>query len=249
MMYNINMKLVCVVDSLTDIKNKLNILSSYKNNTLFIVYSPFEEIVKTFNITPNAVYTNKLAQILHMAIEEDGEEDTIIYYTSLNLSQQFFEQFIKTIATGNRVVNFCPKYNVFEKMYNGLYNSYVKSVFKLKDSLCSPKLQFLPKACVEELLTSHMANRMFTLKEGKSVEITTEDKLINKTSKPKYKFNKFHLIPIIITLLLTAGLLVCLGTLKPNFILILSFVALFILNIIIYTIFNFKNHFDDRFLK
>jgi len=249
MMYNIIMKLVCVVDSLTDIKNKLEFLSQFKSNTLFIVFSPFEEIVKTFGITPNAIYTNKLAQIMHIAIEEDGVEDTIIYYTSLNLTAELVNQFLKQIGNKNKVVNLHPKYNIFEKMYNSVYNNYVKGVFKLKDSLCSPKLQFLPKACVEELLSSHIANRMFMLKEGKSVELTSEDKFINKTSKPKYKFNKFHLIPIIVTLLLTAGLLTCLATLKPNFILIISFVALFILNIIIYTIFNFKNHFDDRFLK
>ena len=243
------MKVIFVVDSLTDIKNRLELFSGFGNNVLYVVKSPFEEIVKTYGITPNAVYSNNLAKVIHLLLARADIEATLIYYSSLHITADFLAEFLLKIGEGDKVVQVVPNYNAGERAFNVLYNTYVKTIFKLKDSLVSPKLQFLPMGFVAELMHTHIANRLFEVNPKRITNVSTEDKEINKSLKVKPKFNKFYLIPIMVMLALTALLITCLAFFKPTFILIFTFIALYILDIVLACGYRYKVQFDERFFK
>ena len=141
-----------------------------------------------------------------------------------------------------------PRYNAFENMGNAEYNVYVKSLFKIKDSMTSPKLQFLPAEFVIELLTSHMSNRLFEA-NPEYVKFLYIDKETSDQFKVKTKFNKLQLLPIIAALVITAALITILAFVRPHFIVILGFVFLYILDILLAIIQQCKIYFDQRFIK
>ena len=243
------MKVIFVVDSLTDIKNRLELFAGFGDNVLYVVRSPFEEIVKTYGVTPNAIYNNNLAKVIHMLLARADIEATLIYYSSLNINADFLTEFLLKIGEGEKVVQVVPNYNAGERAFNMMYNTYVKTIFKLKDSLVSPKLQFLPMGFVSELMNTHIANRLFEVNPKRITTIATEDKEINKSLKVKPKFNKFYLIPIIVALALTAFLITCLAFFRPTFMLIITFVALYVLDIVLAFGYRYKVQFDERFFK
>ena len=115
--------------------------------------------------------------------------------------------------------------------------------------MATPKLQFLPSAFVVELLSSHFSNRLFEISPEfvKTVEI--EEKEINKSLKVNTKFNKLQLLPIIAALVITIGLILFLAFVKVNYLVILTFVFLYMLDILLAIIQQCKIYFDQRFLK
>ncbi|MCQ2564464.1 MAG: hypothetical protein MJ152_01195, partial [Clostridia bacterium] len=146
-------------------------------------------------------------------------------------------------------VNVQPKYNFFEQMHNGAYNIYVKSLFKTKDSMASPKLQYLPMNFAAELLITHFANRLFELDPQFVKTIYVEEKQESKSLKVAHTFNRANLISIILALIITIGLVVCMAFTNMHYVLILSFIALYLLDLAFCLILNYKHKFDHRFLK
>ncbi|MBR6778877.1 MAG: hypothetical protein IKM43_01820 [Clostridia bacterium] len=244
------MKVVCVVDSITDIKNKINLLSNrFGSNIVYIVKGNLLELFKTFGYTANAVYQKNLAKVMHMLLLKSAVESIVIYYTSLKLDNKLLNEFIHNIGKENKAVNIMPNYNGFEKMCFSVYNTYVKSLFKANDSLISPKLQFIPIEYATTLLSTHIGNRIFEIEPELSKTIYIEDKEISNSAKPKAKFDKFMLLPIIMALAITLSLIVCLAYFKVNFIFIAVFVCLYMLDFVIAIIYKCKTTFDLRFLK
>ncbi len=244
------MKVVCVVDSITDIKSKINTLvSHFGNNILYVVKANLQTIFETYGFASNAVYDNNLTNIIHVLLSKNKATDVVVYYTSLKLDNLLVTNFIKKIGDRTKIVNFIPKYNAFEKMYLSLYNSYVKSLFKINDSLASPKLQFLPKDFVETLLESHLGNKLFEPLEDSCVEFQVENEEINKTAKVKTKFGKSEVIAIIVALCLTLCAIVAYALSTPHFIVGLLFVMFYLLDISFYILLKFKALFDKRFFK
>lgn len=244
------MKLVYVVDSVSDIKAKINMMKTrFGNDILFVVKSPFQALFKSFGYEINAVYTKNLAKVLHTMLLKCQVDDILICYASLNLNNQLLNDFLTKIGDGTKFVNLVPKYNFFEQIGNETYNVYVKAMFKNKDSMSSPKLQYIPKQFATDLLMSHIANRMFEIDPRFVVNFYIEDKEINKSAKVKTKFNKFKIIPIIVALLITIALVVTLALTRPGYVVWLLFVFMYLLDIVIGIIFSYKNKFDQRFLK
>lgn len=244
------MKLIYVVDSIADLNNKINLLKHRLcDNIFYVVKADLVDLFATYGYKPHAIYYNNLSEIINILLRSSNADDLIICYASLQFDNNLLTHFTKAIGNKTKVVNLTPKYNTFEKLYNSAYNVYVKSLFKLKDSLATPKLQFLPVIFVEDLLNSHIANRMFELNSDYSKEISVENKEINKSMKSKNKSLKYNLISLIIALVLTIGLLTCIAYLKVNFILVFIFIILFALNLLMTIIFQFKARFDKRFLK
>lgn len=244
------MKVVIVVDSITDLNKKINMIRGhFGDNVLFVVKSQLQPLFETFHHSSNAVYHSNLARTLHLLLQHDQVEDTLIYYTSMNINEQLLNLFSSKTVSRNKVVNVCPDYNMFERAHNDIYNIYVNSVFKVKDSMISPKLQFLPKQFVEELLNSHMANRLFTLNPELCETIYVQNKEIKRSLKVKRDFNKNFLIPIIIALLATISLLILTAFGKMNYLLTLLFIVIYTLDLTLSFIFKFKDEFDSRFLK
>jgi hypothetical protein len=172
----------------------------------------------------------------------------MVYYTSLDLTDKLINNFILAIAEKDKIVNFKPEYNFFEKLSHSIYNIYVKSIFKNKDSLIRPKLQFLPKNFVEELLDSHFGNRLFETNENLTKTLTPS-KEQNKIFKVEFKFSRFALIPIIIALALTIALLSWLRFCNGSYLVGAIFTLLYILDIVLSIIFFCKQYFDKRFFK
>ena len=244
------MKVLFVVDSISELTNKIDkIKNRFGDDITFIVKAHFVKLFKTFNYPTHAIYHTNLAKVMHEYLAQNGAQDVVVYYSSLNLKDPVLNTFIQTIGDKTKLVNLVPNYNFFETMENGLYNTYVKSMFKLKDSMASPKLQFLPEALVEELLMSHFGNKLFSLNPALTKNITVEDKELSKQLKIKPKFNAKDLIGIIAALLITIGLIVCLAFVKFNFLLVLLFICLYSLNLLISIILRYKEYFDVRFLK
>ncbi len=244
------MRVVFVVDSVADLKQKINtIKSTFGNDIVFIVKAHFTALFSTFGLTTNAVYYNNLSRVMHFTLNKLNAEDTVIYFSSLSLNNGLLNKFVEKIGNGDKIVNVMPKYNWVENSCNSVYNVYVKSLFKTKDSMASPKLQYLPAQFVDELLSSNIGNKLFELKPELVTTLQIEDKQLNKELKPTVKFNRFHLIPIIIALMLTYALILCLMFFKPNFFVILTYVFLYILDLTLAIIFQCKLKFDLRFLK
>lgn len=244
------MKTVVVVDNIVELKKKINMLKShFGENMVFIVKSELSQLFETFGFRANAIYHKNLAKVMHVLLSKDTIDDTIIYYTSLLLTEPFLNKFSAKTVNRNKVVNVCADFNAFEQAHNNIYNLYVNSVFKIKDSMTSPKLQFLPKQFVAELIESHIANRLFSINPEMVDTLYVQNKEIKKTLKPKKEFNKNFLIPIIIALLATIGLIMLIAFDKMNYLLILLFVLVYTVDLIVTLIFKYKGEFDSRFLR
>lgn len=244
------MKIVYVVDSITDIKNKINLVKTYFGDKIvYVVKSHFLSIFETFGYKANAVYKKNLAEIIHILLLKSEIEPVLICYSSLDFDANLLARFRSRIGTGEKIVNIMPNYNGFEKLCNTTYNVYVKALFKAKDSLISPKLQYLPVAFVVELLNSHFGNKLFETNPENSSTLYIENSELNNSTKIKTKFNKFALLPIIFALLITIFLVISLAFVSVNYILILTFVSLYFLDIVFAIIYQCKLYFDARFLN
>ena len=244
------MKIVYVVDSITDIKNKINLVKTYFGDKIvYVVKSHFLSIFETFGYKANAVYKKNLAEIIHILLLKSEIEPVLVCYSSLDFDANLLARFRSRIGTGEKIVNIMPNYNGFEKLCNTTYNVYVKALFKAKDSLISPKLQYLPVAFVVELLNSHFGNKLFETNPENSSTLYIENSELNNSTKIKTKFNKFALLPIIFALLITIFLVISLAFVSVNYILILTFVCLYFLDIVFAIIYQCKLYFDARFLN
>ncbi len=244
------MKIVYVVDSITDIKNKINLVKTYFGDKIvYVVKSHFLSIFETFGYKANAVYKKNLAEIIHILLLKSEIEPVLVCYSSLDFDANLLARFRSRIGTGEKILNIMPNYNGFEKLCNSTYNVYVKALFKAKDSLISPKLQYLPVAFVVELLNSHFGNKLFETNPENSSTLYIENSELNNSTKIKTKFNKFALLPIIFALLITIFLVISLAFVSVNYILILTFVSLYFLDIVFAIIYQCKLYFDARFLN
>ena len=115
--------------------------------------------------------------------------------------------------------------------------------------MASPKLQFLPSAFVTDLLASHFANKLFEIDDEFVKNIEVDDKEFQKELKIHNKFNKFQLLPIIAAFIITLGLVITLRFLPINFIIALTFICLYLLDLLLAIIQQCKIYFDNRFLK
>lgn len=244
------MKVVYVVDSISDLNHKINLLKEkFGENIVYVVKADLVELFKTYGYLPNAVYHKNLSKIIHNLLIKTEIEDIVICYASLKFDRNLLTKFVNQIGNRQRIVNVMPKYNTFEQMCNSTYNVYVNSLFKTKDSLISPKLQFIPSFLATELLATHMGNRLFEIDPAFVSTIYVENEEINKSLKVKTPCLKLNLISVIISLVLIAGFLASIAYLKATFLIILTFIITFVLNITLTIIFLCKAKFDHRFLK
>lgn len=245
------MKVVYIVDSISDLNQKINLLKmKFGDNISYVVRADLVELFKTYGFTPNAIYYKNLTTIVHtMLIKSDNIEDFVICYASLKFDNSLLTKFINNIGNKTKIVSLMPNYNTYEQMCNATYNVYVKSLFKAKDSMVSPKLQYIPGNIAVELLSSHLGNRLFELPPEINKTIPIENKEINKSMKIKSQPLKYSLIACIIALIITAGLLASIAYFKVNYLIILSCIILYILDIVLTIIFHSKAKFDQRFLK
>lgn len=245
------MKVAYIVDSLTDFTKRINLISSKfgHNNIYFIVRADLMPVFETFSYTAHAVYYKKLSTVLHLLLQNTKRDDVVIYNASLHITENLLNKFIRNIKDGSKIVSLSPTYSRFETMVNSLYNKYVQSLFNIEDSLVSSKLQFIPAAFVNELLKSHISNRLFSLNPEISASFTSDHPLVNKTSKSTYSKLKLNLIFSISFLVITMLFMLSIAYLKIKILGCFIFAILIILNTVIYCISNFKMRFDSRFLK
>ena len=244
------MKLLFVIDSITDLNKKINMLKAkFGNDILFLVKSNLITLVKTYGINPNAVFKNNFTSVIHTLLAYNLDKDVVICYASVNIDNNLLNQFTNKIGNKQKVVNVMPSYNAYEKICNNVYNIYVKGLFKLKDSMISPKLQFIPKDFVIELISSHFGNRLFLFDERISTTLYIDKGELSNSLKTKTNFGKWHLIPIIAALIISIGLVLCLAFVKVNYLTILIFTFLYILDVVIAIIFHCKTKFDKRFMQ
>ena len=244
------MKVVYVVDSITDLTKKIKtLINRFGTNIVYVVRADLVELFKTYGFAPNAVYYKNLSEVLHMLLLKSEVEDIILCYASLKFDNQLLNKFANAIGDRSKFVNLVPEYNWFEQMCNSAYNVYVKTLFKLKDSLITPKLQFIPQQFMIDLLATHIGNRLFNFEQDINRNIYVENKEINRSMKTKTNLVKIDLISIIVALIITVGLLASIAYLKVSYILILSCIILYCLDIVITIILHCKAKFDQRFLK
>ncbi|MBQ8615143.1 MAG: hypothetical protein IJ415_01080 [Clostridia bacterium] len=244
------MKVVYVIDCITDLNKKINLLTNrFGENIFYVVKADLVEIFKTYGFLPNAIYYKNLTEVIHSLLAKSDIDDVIMCYASLKFDYTLLNKFGNAIGDKTKIVSLMPNYNTFEQMCNSAYNVYVKSLFKVKDSLVSPKLQFIPSFFVEELLSSHLGNRLFEINPEFNKNISVEDKEINASMKIKSHSLKYDIISIIIALVITIGLLASIAYYKPNYLIILTCIILYVLDLTLTIIFHCKAKFDQRFLK
>jgi hypothetical protein len=243
------MKVIYVVDSVSNLNTKINLLKTHFGaGILYVVKSNLCTLFKTYGHEPNAVYSHNLSLVIHTLLSRAEPDDLVICYSSLDITTDLINKFIAKIGDRQKIVNVMPNYNAFENMHNGAYNVFVKSLFKAPDSMASEKLQFIPAPILSELLDSHFGNRLFDIGEKYIKTLHVDDKAVNKSLKTKSAFSKFSLIPIIVALVLTMALVICLAFVKMHYLIILVFVLLYILDLVLAVIFQYKSLFDKRFL-
>ncbi len=244
------MKIIYVVDSISNLNNKINLITNkFGNDIFYVVKADLVDLFKTYNYQPNAVYYNNLTKIIQGLLFNVEVDDILVCYASLNFDRELLNRFANTIGNKEKLVSVMPKYSTFESACNSVYNVYVKTMFKLKDSLITPKLQFIPSALALELMASHFGNRLFEIDPQYSRVMYVDNIETNNSLKVKTSYLKINLISLIITFILTAGLLASIAYLKPGYFTILIFVICFLLNITLTIIFLCKKKFDQRFLK
>lgn len=244
------MKIIFVVDSIRDIKRKIAMMQTHFGNDIYyVVKGQFEKIFETYSKKPDAVYSRNLSKVIHVLLNRIGADSVVVYYSSLDINETLLNKFISTIGDGEKIVNVEPHYNVFERFGNSIYNTYVKSLFKLKDSLASVKLQYLPLALVEDLKSSHFANRMFEYDASLVKTIHVENKEMSKTLKTKRSFVSADLLPILIALVITLAWVINFAFFKIRYILVILYIALYVLDIFVSLLYSLKAKFDARFLK
>ena len=244
------MKIVYVVDCVSELTQKINLIKNrFGNNILYVVRADLVELFKTYGFIPNAIYYKNLTSIIHTMLLKTEVEDLLICYSSLKFDDKLLTKFINTIGTKTKIVSLMPQYNVIEQVCNSAYNVYVKSLFKVKDSLVSPKLQFIPQELSINLISSHLGNRLFEIEPEMCKNISVENAEINKSMKTKTPVLKYNLIACLIALVLTIGLITSIVWFKPHFLIIFAFIILYILDIMLTIILHCKNKFDRRFLK
>ena len=119
------MKVVFVIDSITELKNKINMLTTrFGDEILYVVKSNLLEIVKTYGITANAVYKNNYIKSMHILLSYHLDNDIVICYSSLKLTNNLLNSFIEKIGDKSKIVNVMPSYNAFERFCNSTYNIY-----------------------------------------------------------------------------------------------------------------------------
>lgn len=245
------MKIVYVVDCITDLTNKINLLTNrLGNNIVYVVRADLVDLFKTYGYLPNAIYYKNLTEVAHSLLLKSEMEDVVICYASLKFNSALLNRFTNAIGNKSQIVCLMPKYNYFEQMCNSTYNIYVKSLFKTNDSLVSNKLQFIPTAYMVDFLDSHLGNRLFENPNYTPKCIMfDEDKEINNSMKTKSYSFKFDLISLIFALIITIGLLASIAYLKVKYLAILGCIILYVLDLTLTIIFHCKSKFDHRFLK
>lgn len=244
------MKIIYVVDSISNLKQKIALFESQlPAETLFVVRADLVPIFETYGYKPNAVYYKNLTEVTHYLLLDCKVDDILIYYSSLNIDKTLLNKFCVSIGDKSKIVTLMPNYNVFESAVNSIYNVYVKSMFHIKDSLVSAKLQFIPADYSVELIKTHLGNRLFETNPEHTKIVYNDNAEINKTMKSNFKPLRSCLLSIIIALMITAGMLATIAYLTTNFIVISIFVVMYILNILLTIIFLCKQRFDYRFLK
>ena len=243
------MKVLFVIDSISDINNKINLITNkFGNNIIYIAKANLLPIIKTYNIKPNAVYKNNVAKIIQTLLQQNTD-DIIVYYSSFKIDTSTLTKFTNKIGDKSKIVSVMPSYNFFERMCNNAYNIYVSALFKTKDSMISSKLQYIPASFATELAATHFGNRLFEIDPRYTSTLHLEKGEVNTSSKQRVKFNKFHLIPIIAALAITIGLIFCLAFTKFNYVLVLTFIVLYVLDLLLTIIFHCKAKFDQRFVE
>lgn len=244
------MKVVYVIDSISKLENKIiNLTNHFGNDIMYVVKADLVDLFKTYEHQIHAIYYNNLSSVIHSLLSKSNLDDVVVCYSSLEFDTKLFNNFKNKIGDKKKVVNVIPKENFLEKMCDCVYNIYVKSLFKVKDSFASPKLQFLPKEFVIQLIDSHFGNRLFELSEAHVTNLYIEDEPVNSSLKIKTKPAKYNIISLIIALVLTIGLLACIAFTKIHYIVILVFIICYLLDLILVIIFQSKAKFDQRFLK
>ena len=97
------MKVVFVIDSVNNLNTKLNMLKTrFGGDILFVVKSNLVELVKTYNINPNAVYSNNFIKPIHILLGYNLGNDIVICYSSVELDNNILNKFISKI--GDKII-------------------------------------------------------------------------------------------------------------------------------------------------
>ena len=245
------MKVAYIVDSLTDFSKRIELITKKfgREKIYFIVRADLMPFFETFSYTAHAVYYKKLTTVLHLLLQNTQKDDVVICHASLHLTENLLNKFLYFIKGGNKLVSLVPEYSNVEKTFNSLYNRYVRSIFNVEDSLVSSKLQYIPQPFVEELLQTHISNRLFNVNPELCTFFTSEHPLVNSTSKSTYPKLKINLIFTMTSLIIVALFLLSLAYIKIKFVGCFLFVLLIILNVVLAFIAHFKQRFDHRFLN
>ena len=244
------MKIIYVVDSISNLKHKISLFESQiPCDMLYVVRADLVPIFETYGYKPNAVYYKNLTEITHNLLLGCTVDDILIYYSSLDIDKPLLNKFCTSIGDKSKIVTLMPSYNAIESAANSIYNVYVKSLFHVKDSLISAKLQFIPSAYSIELISTHFGNRLFETNPQTTKTVYNDNFTINKSMKSNFKPLRSCLLSIIIALIITATMLATIAYVTTNFIAISIFVVMYILNVFLTIIFLCKQRFDYRFLK
>lgn len=239
-----------VVDSIVDLEDKISKMRDHFGSDIrFVVENKLVSIFKTYSYNIDAIYTQNCSTVLQGLLLRLNTDDTIIYFTSLDVDMALLRQFTNSIGDRSKVVVLEPRYNIFERIFNKMYNTYVKNLFTLRDSLCCKKLQFIPKDLLEELLATHLGNRLFDIPDRSTIGVVTKDNKVNASWKNETRDHKPLLINLIIALSITLLLVISLTVFHIKYILISIFIMCYLLDFVISLIYAFKTKFDNRFLK
>ena len=101
------MKVIYVIDSVTDINLKIQLLQNrFGNDIYFVVKSKFVKIFQTYGYQTNAIYTKNLPEVIHTMLAKSNKiDDVICLHSCLNINDRILNKFIQAIQSNSGKVN------------------------------------------------------------------------------------------------------------------------------------------------
>ena len=245
------MEILCVVDKLEGLEQKISLLDVFGAETKFFVKSDIVAgLIKNKKVVTNmvAIYNNNVNVTIdkYLNKEEYTPTDTLIYYASAELTAEMVDNIRQNMVFKPNTIHIKKRLSWWGRFKLWFYNKLVKVLFGETDAFASTKLQYFSAKLMEVYKQAGFKNHIFEIPNTLTVELE-RGKESSYYVKPK--FNKNYLYnPIVFCIILICYVALEKFLQLPFWVYFLV-VALLLTTIINLIIMIIKNTLDVRYKK
>lgn len=245
------MEVLFVVDKIEDLDKKISIFDDLGMDIKFFVSSKLvANLINNKYVVDRivAIYKNNVNITIdkYLKAETYKPTQTILYYSSAELSLEKLEQIREKLKIDPTVLYVKKKFTFWDKFKQWFYQKLVKLIFGIHDAFASVKLQYFSAEVMGIFVQTNFKNHIFALPNSVSIEL---EKGEEKTYYDKPKFRAITLYnPIVICLILICYVVLEKFLALPFWSYFLV-VALLLATIINWIVMVIKHSFDARYKK